>query len=301
MTAQAGLLLRKKTGGLLALPCPLSRLGGCRRMSATRGRGRPANADPPAVRGGAGRKKVSGGRSAGPPPRRQEGRTDFQASGVPVALLSVAGVCAPATGRRKEEAARTRAALLDAALDVMSTRGVYSARIEDITEAAAVAKGSFYVHFQGKDEVLAAVLRKIFEDLLVCLQDSARRQKGPRSRVESLVDAHLQLFARHPGRLVVMHQARGIVMLNQEKFPAAQKALAVYLTLMEQALREGGAQPVDAHVSWVAAQLVAALINGFLSVKRATHRGWLNPRDRAVLYRAAWAAVAPLLRQGRVD
>lgn len=48
----------------------------------------------------------------------------------------------------------TREALTDAALELFGRRGLAATSIDDITAAAGVAKGTFYVHFQRKEDVL---------------------------------------------------------------------------------------------------------------------------------------------------
>lgn len=49
---------------------------------------------------------------------------------------------------------RTRAALAAAALELFREKGVERTAVDEITAAAAVAKGTFYVHFQRKEDVL---------------------------------------------------------------------------------------------------------------------------------------------------
>jgi AcrR family transcriptional regulator len=57
------------------------------------------------------------------------------------------------TGRRAR-GDRTRAALVASALRLFDARGVEATAVDEITTAAAVAKGTFYVHFQRKQDVL---------------------------------------------------------------------------------------------------------------------------------------------------
>src|SRR6478735_4268436 len=60
--------------------------------------------------------------------------------------------------RRERRRARTRADLVAAARRIFAARGFYDAGIADITAAADVAVGTFYVHFPDKEAVLAAIL-----------------------------------------------------------------------------------------------------------------------------------------------
>ncbi|ABS61755.1 transcriptional regulator, TetR family [Parvibaculum lavamentivorans DS-1] len=55
-------------------------------------------------------------------------------------------------GQGKRE--RTRSALLDAAIAVVAEKGMEAAKISDITTAAGLANGTFYNHFNDKDEIL---------------------------------------------------------------------------------------------------------------------------------------------------
>lgn len=55
---------------------------------------------------------------------------------------------------RQARGDRTRAALVEAAMALFDRKGVEATSVDEITAAAAVAKGTFYVHFQHKEDVL---------------------------------------------------------------------------------------------------------------------------------------------------
>jgi TetR/AcrR family transcriptional regulator len=64
---------------------------------------------------------------------------------------------APAAGQRQVDADRTRAALLDAALEEFAAKGFAGARVRDIAERAGVSKDLVAYHFGGKDGLYLAV------------------------------------------------------------------------------------------------------------------------------------------------
>ena len=60
--------------------------------------------------------------------------------------------------RTKEEAARTRQDLLDAALTIFSREGYAAARLGDIAKAAGVTRGAIYHHFSSKAGLFMALI-----------------------------------------------------------------------------------------------------------------------------------------------
>ncbi|MBK4994888.1 TetR family transcriptional regulator [Pseudomonas sp. S37] len=62
--------------------------------------------------------------------------------------------------RCKAEVEQTRQRLLDAAERVFSDRGYAIARLEDIADVAGLTRGSIYWHYEGKPELLEAVIER---------------------------------------------------------------------------------------------------------------------------------------------
>lgn len=58
-----------------------------------------------------------------------------------------------------------RKALVDAALEVFSTHGVAASSVDDIVEAAGVAKGTFYLYFRTKDDAVNAVAERMVDSV----------------------------------------------------------------------------------------------------------------------------------------
>lgn len=69
----------------------------------------------------------------------------------------------------REKRARTRAQILEAGTMLLAERPPEALTVDAIVEAAGVAKGTFYYHFQSVEELAAAVGEKLgesFDDLL---------------------------------------------------------------------------------------------------------------------------------------
>jgi AcrR family transcriptional regulator len=66
----------------------------------------------------------------------------------------------PSTNRASRREVR-RNQLVDAALAVFSTHGVAAASVDDIVQAAGVAKGTFYLYFRTKDDAVNAVAERM--------------------------------------------------------------------------------------------------------------------------------------------
>jgi AcrR family transcriptional regulator len=69
----------------------------------------------------------------------------------------------------REKRARTRAQIVEAGAMLLAERAPEALTVDAVVEAADVAKGTFYYHFQGIEELAAAVgekLLKSFDDLL---------------------------------------------------------------------------------------------------------------------------------------
>ncbi len=60
--------------------------------------------------------------------------------------------------RGAKRRARTRADLLSAARNVFAARGFHDATISEITDAAGVGVGTFYLHFHDKDAIFSALV-----------------------------------------------------------------------------------------------------------------------------------------------
>ena len=89
----------------------------------------------------------------------------------------------------------SKAALLDAALQVIRARGYAATTLDDICAVAGVTKGSFFHHFPGKEDMTLAAIEhwnrvtgEVFEHA------AYQRKKDPRDRVLGYIDFRRELL-----------------------------------------------------------------------------------------------------------
>lgn len=88
----------------------------------------------------------------------------------------------------------TETALLEAAERVLAERGIQATTVADMTAAAGVAKGTFYLYFSTKEDVIRALQRRHFQAMLDRVADAAAKLQDADwwdvvdSLIETIVD-----------------------------------------------------------------------------------------------------------------
>lgn len=96
--------------------------------------------------------------------------------------------------RTKEEAARTRSAIVEAALACFDRHGIANTTLDQIASEASVTKGAVYWHFRGKHEILHAIREEISLPLLDRADCTLlhRDERPPLERVTRFLEGMLE-------------------------------------------------------------------------------------------------------------
>ena len=97
-----------------------------------------------------------------------------------------------------------RRLLLDAAVRVFAHRGFHDSRVGDITAEAGVAHGLLYHYFTSKDEVLEAVFRDAWGDVLVAFKAIEESDEAPREQLGHVAAILLRSWRRNPDLVRVL-------------------------------------------------------------------------------------------------
>ncbi len=69
------------------------------------------------------------------------------------------------TRPKRKDGLRRQAQIMDIALDIFAEKGYHSTSVDDIINAAGVARGTFYLHFQGKLDIMDKIVESKLEEL----------------------------------------------------------------------------------------------------------------------------------------
>ena len=89
-------------------------------------------------------------------------------------------------------APKARERLIETASELFYARGFGNVGINDIFEAAGVARGTLYYNFGSKHDLIRAVLERRLEQRLSWLKSVEEQTEEPRARLERAIEMHLE-------------------------------------------------------------------------------------------------------------
>ena len=131
----------------------------------------------------------------------------------------------------EDSSLQRRHQILDATVGVIGRLGIKKASVDDIASAAGLSKQGLYLHFSSKEELIAAAMRRYFEEGLRLVEDALQAPVRPLG--ERLVDALDAWFGRH---LVHFNPATLELVQPQDVHPEVEAVKARVRALLAQAI-----------------------------------------------------------------
>lgn len=110
--------------------------------------------------------------------------------------------------REREENARL-AAILEAAERVFVERGFHHTRMDDIAEAAELAKGTLYYYFKSKDEIFLHLLERETGKVGEEIRRRVTAESTLIQTLETMLDLYVEYFDRNPSFLKIFLPCMG--------------------------------------------------------------------------------------------
>lgn len=140
--------------------------------------------------------------------------------------------------------------ILDAARDVFASEGFQQASVDSIAERVGIAKGTVYLHFSGKEEILLALLRRMAADLTGECQRVAGQCPDAPAKLRAILEVLVQRRLAN-GSLVRLVRAEVPRFLGSWRHETASEPLRSLIAgIVEQGKAEGSFDPrIDARVA----------------------------------------------------
>jgi AcrR family transcriptional regulator len=178
--------------------------------------------------------------------------------------------------------------LVRAGRRLFSEKGIYEARVEDVAEFAGVGKGTLYLYFSSKQELVQAVVEAGFCELEHRLKTAVARVTSFSKLVNEVTRVHVEFFAANPDLLRIFHQVRGVLKFHRREWVPLRRPLEMHVEHLSRLLaRVPSAVRGLAPRRKIIAQVLFGAVSGAISVRVA-----LEARPRAL---ETWA---PLLSSG---
>jgi AcrR family transcriptional regulator len=128
-----------------------------------------------------------------------------------------------------------RQALVDAALELIETRGPTGFALSEAAKRAGVTPAAVYRHFSGREELIAEVARQGYE-IFADVMDYAYQDGQPSALAafEATGRAYLAFARKHPGHYIAMFESGLSINASPELAQAAGRARGVLERAAEQ-------------------------------------------------------------------
>jgi len=110
--------------------------------------------------------------------------------------------------RKKALEALTRHGIIEAAIGLLMRDGIQGLTMERVAAEAGVAKGTLYVYFKNKDEILDGAVEASFDPLVGELSDLLDGGYAPDRKLAEFSLSHLRFFDEHGDLIRVLFYDR---------------------------------------------------------------------------------------------
>ncbi|MFH1374758.1 MAG: TetR/AcrR family transcriptional regulator [bacterium] len=170
----------------------------------------------------------------------------------------------PQKTRQQRRYGKTRKKLLVAAKTVMAEKGLSATTVEDITDRADVGRGSFYYHFDAKDEMIRLMMEKLLKELVAALKEDCASHTEINEVLDAMIGTHIKFFSNRWEDFVLYYQGRADIMLN-ESLEGIETPFLNYLSCIEELIEGALSKPISKERLRRLAYALAGFISGYYS------------------------------------
>ncbi|MDI1363949.1 MAG: helix-turn-helix domain containing protein [bacterium] len=187
----------------------------------------------------------------------------------------------PKTPEAPRRGGRTRNALIRAGHKLLAERSIDAVAVDDIVQAAGVAKGSFYTHFEDKQELASAIRADIRREIEAAIAKVNEGVADPAQRVARALAVYIDYIlisqqranvllrinvglasTANPLNAGVLHDIADGLRTGRFVTPSVQAGALYVIGVCEIALMHAVEEPSRAGTVMIAQQLGALMLRG---------------------------------------
>lgn len=172
--------------------------------------------------------------------------------------------------------------IVDAAAQIILTKGYSATSIQDIADAVGILKGSLYHYVRSKEDFLYRIIKDVYDEALADIADVAALDIPPLERLAAFVRAHVTFAADHLTAYTI--QVREFDRLSDERREEIREGGESYVEVLQKIL-EDGQESGDVDKSFNP-RLIAVVLTGLLNSLTRWYRpgGSRTPDQLADVY-----------------
>lgn len=164
--------------------------------------------------------------------------------------------------RQERSSIKTRRKLMEAGKSILAEKGIAAMTVEEIADRADVGKGSFYYHFDAKEELVCQMIEKLLGELIGTIHEACEPHTELDSVLDAMIGAHIEFFSSRWEDFVLFYQGNADMMLH-ENLEGIETPFAAYLSCIEELIAKTVSQPISKGRLLRLACAIAGLISGY--------------------------------------
>ena len=129
--------------------------------------------------------------------------------------------------------------ILDAATKVFVRQGFQHARMDDIVEESGLSKGTLYWYFKSKEDIINAILRRLFTGDLEYLENLLQAEGPVSERLIQLTDHRITGLQRMSSLVPIIFEFYAVAVHQQWVKQFINDYFQHFRTLLEQLIQQG--------------------------------------------------------------
>jgi TetR/AcrR family transcriptional regulator len=147
--------------------------------------------------------------------------------------------------RKKIEKENRRELILKAAETVMEVHGLYGLSIDLISNETQLAKGTIYLYFKSKEEILSSLSMKARKLLFEEFQKISEKRLTPIDQLKEVIKANYLFYKKNPlyYDLVSLYEVDNKLIETEEMYKIGENFTELVVGMAKKAQNEGSLNP----------------------------------------------------------